>query len=207
MYREISRSEALQAVLDDKKVFTISVNDSYLWLDDFSKVLDGRRYMVDDDVIINPSQEKQVEEPSNFKVPEENIKDITSKKQVKSVEELFENKTVDHRKDPKPIKRTCKICGKKFMGSNRSYYCSDECRKAAMKKVTVVPPAADLKYTDSEETIRDCKHKDCTYRGNGSGCKGSETCDYLLKTGFPRGCDFETCDKYKPRAGNERKHI
>lgn len=264
MYREISRSEALQAVLDNKKVFTISISDHYLWLDDFSKVLDGRRYMVDDDVpehrnayidVINkytapdvesdpdvePDVEKsraeQVGESGYTNHLEETLTENTSEKQVESVGGGTPEKQV------KP--KTCAYCGKKFMDQARKKYCSDECAREAhnaqmkqykidqgiavgagknpphkvTKKCTICgrefegPPASkkcpDCKAKAKQTAVADfpikaCKHRDCAYR---TGQGGDETCDYMLMTGLPRECDFETCDKYKPRAGNEHKHI
>ena len=47
-----------------------------------------------------------------------------------------------------------------------------------------------------EETIKDCPHKDCMYRGD-NGHRW-EFCKYCLVTGHPRGCGISDCDKYKP---------
>ena len=92
---------------------------------------------------------------------------------------------------PHKVTKKCTICGREFEGPPASKKCPDCKAKAKQTAVADFP-------------IKACKHKDCTYR-NGQG--GGETCDYMLMTGLPRECDFETCDKYKPRAGNERKHI
>lgn len=53
-----------------------------------------------------------------------------------------------------------------------------------------------LTPTPVTEEFVQCKRKDCFYRSDGAGLV---TCDYILKTGQPRGCSVEHCDKYKTR--------
>ena len=48
----------------------------------------------------------------------------------------------------------------------------------------------------------DCGHKDCRYR---SRKELLPTCDYLIRTGNPRGCGISECVKYEPLNGEEKK--
>lgn len=59
---------------------------------------------------------------------------------------------------------------------------------------------------DRIETVaKDCKHKNCVYRGHISPINQSteECCDYILIEGHSRGCPISECNKY--RRGKRKK--
>ena len=88
--------------------------------------------------------------------------------------------------------RKCRICGKAFVSQRRDHVtCSAKCRKEYVKAIKENPEL--IKEKNKSETMIDCKHKDCVYRGNKSGLT---TCDYCYITGMPRGCKISQCDKY-----------
>ncbi|NLD11691.1 MAG: hypothetical protein GX671_08085 [Clostridiales bacterium] len=136
---------------------------------------------------INPCAEKQVSELSDQSDPEEIKAEKKVEKHVKK-----KGGTLPHK-----ILKTCRTCGRKFEGGPNSKYCP-ECKPFKPKKVTVIPPPAAPEYTEKAETIKDCKHKDCEYRRSGND-RMNPTCDYLIMTGQPRGCDLSVCDKYRSK--------
>lgn len=109
----------------------------------------------------------------------------------------------------KSKKIICKMCGKEFIGRLDRKYCSRDCankdidRKRKKSQTTrkfdpITRKYIVVKKEKNEETVlRDCKHKDCIYRG------GTEnyipTCDYLLMTGKQRNCKISKCNKYKSK--------
>lgn len=134
---------------------------------------------------VDHDAEKQVSEPADEPLPEE-----------KKVEEKAE-KQVKKKGGTRKVLKTCRTCGRKFEGGPNSKYCP-ECKPFKPKKVTVIPPPAAPEYTEKAETIKDCKHKDCEYRRSGND-RMNPTCDYLIMTGQPRGCDISECDKYRSK--------
>ena len=60
------------------------------------------------------------------------------------------------------------------------------------------------KKSTPPETMECCKHPDCYYH---SAKNTVPTCDYILRTGVPRGCKVSECDKYKPRGKEKNKSI
>ena len=209
-YRELSRDEALKLLLEHKKVYMIHEDD--MRLADLDQAL-GQRMIADiSDELGEIPKETQVVEPSDTNNLDESQEQSASNEQVKSPS------------GRKLIERTCKFCGKTFMGGPASKFCSDNCREGfknygtslqelkrqdtPLEKVTVIPQLHGIEnnYSEDEVVSRDCKHRDCTYRSNNSNV-GTVTCDYLINTGQERGCKISECDKYKPRKGNERKSI
>lgn len=106
----------------------------------------------------------------------------------------------------KKILKTCAVCGNTFeAGSGRAVYCP-EC-KGAKRKAEDPEAAADPKPLQVEtvpEVTRTpvtgkfvaCRRRDCFYRSDNAT---HGTCDYILKTGKPRGCSVEHCDKYRKK--------
>ena len=82
----------------------------------------------------------------------------------------------------------CKVCGATFLQKNRKHLaCSLPCRKelADKRKAEKTPqPARKI------ETIKDCKHENCRYRGK---IGTDECCDYCFITGKLRGCKISEC--------------
>ena len=117
-------------------------------------------------------------------------------------------------KKMKKIFKTCAICGNTFeAGSGRAVYCP-EC-KGMKRKVEESDTASDsdeeaasdpkpLQIETVPEVTRTpvtgkfvaCRRKDCFYRSDNAT---HGTCDYILKTGKPRGCSVEHCDKYRKK--------
>lgn len=103
-------------------------------------------------------------------------------------------------------KHICIVCGKTFETKiKKQIYCSNECAEvihSKNRKVRYYKEQIKLQEEKAQrpskphfETVQyDCKHKNCRYRGRGSGF---DTCDYILIEGHSRGCDISTCDKYK----------
>ena len=73
------------------------------------------------------------------------------------------------------------------------------------KKETVLCTRCGKKEKSTQpETMACCKHPDCYYY---SAKNTVPTCDYILRTGVPRGCKVSECDKYKPRGKEKNKSI
>lgn len=102
--------------------------------------------------------------------------------------------------------KTCPICGKAFEclphGVNK-VCCSPECtsiyRKAA-DKARRDARRAKLRPKIGPQllTAKECRRcRTCRYRNRADG-SGLITCDYILMTGEPRGCEVsETCERYE----------
>ena len=105
------------------------------------------------------------------------------------------------------VKKTCIVCGNEFVADRRTAkYCSKKChtRSKSIKAHEEVIEQRIIKQKEKStqpETMACCKHPDCFYHGTKNT---TPTCDYLLHTGTPRGCNISECDKYKPRG--EVKH-
>ena len=96
----------------------------------------------------------------------------------------------------------CAICGAKFQimphGTNKRY-CSDACRRKAHKESAKnrrearKPPSLTHFLTVAECEL--CKTCVYLYRTQGAGLR---SCDYIIDTGEPRGCDVsEHCKRYE----------
>lgn len=122
------------------------------------------------------------------------------------------------------IKKTCKVCGKEFVGIDRKdsrNVCSPNCYRKLRRREDLRLPISDrglkknqdkrrreaaykrkerpksLPYlrTDDLERVCLCKRTDCMYMANQNHL---HTCDYILMTGHMRGCPVEDCTKYAP---------
>ena len=112
----------------------------------------------------------------------------------------------------------CKTCGAAFLQCRKTQVtCSPACRRKYVYKMdrelpkpVTMPPQPKIKKPKSvqveNETMEDCKHKGCIYRGR---IAGTDCCDYCFITGYPRGCKISECDKvvisHKGRAQIVRK--
>lgn len=105
------------------------------------------------------------------------------------------------------VKKICIVCGNEFVADRRTAkYCSKKChtRSKSIKAHEEVAEQRIMKQKEKSaqpETMACCRHPDCHYR---SAKNTVPTCDYILRTGMPRGCKVSDCDKYKPRG--EVKH-
>lgn len=105
------------------------------------------------------------------------------------------------------VKKTCIVCGNEFIADRRTAkYCSEKCHRQSksIKAHEEVIKQRIIKQNEKStqpETMECCRHPDCYYR---SAKNTVPTCDYILRTGMPRGCKVSECDKYKPRG--EVKH-
>lgn len=106
------------------------------------------------------------------------------------------------------ITKKCAICGKTFVTRcHQRKYCSDECILIARKKRDQELREEKRKNQPviSPNDMRNCKHKDCKYRGS---IDHQTCCEYILVTGHKRGCTIADCDKYeKGRRRRVRKQI
>lgn len=110
----------------------------------------------------------------------------------------------------------CKTCGKAFLQCRKTQVtCSPSCRgkynykmdrELPMPAKTSKPKPKKKPSQLQNETMKDCKHKGCMYRGR---IGGVDCCDYCFITGHPRGCKISECDKavisHKGRAQIVRK--
>lgn len=111
-------------------------------------------------------------------------------------------------------KRICPVCGKPFevAATNHRKYCSRECKLEGNRRAAKVrsmrrghaSPATyrELAGRPSVLTVADCVRCDgCRFRARSHG-SGLVTCDFLLLTGEPRGCDVsETCGRFEAKEG------
>lgn len=108
------------------------------------------------------------------------------------------------------VKKICIVCGNEFVADRRTAkYCSKKChtRSKSIKAQEEVVEQRIIKQKEKSaqpETMACCRHPDCHYR---SAKNTVPTCDYLLRTGMPRGCKISECDKYKPRGKEKNKSI
>lgn len=108
------------------------------------------------------------------------------------------------------IKKRCIICGNEFIADRRTAkYCSEKCHRQSksIKAHEEVVEQRIVKQKENSmqpETMERCRHPDCYYR---SAKNTVPTCDYILRTGMPRGCKVSECDKYKPRGKEKNKTI
>lgn len=108
------------------------------------------------------------------------------------------------------VKKICTVCGNEFVADRRTAkYCSKKChtRSKSIKAHEEVVEQRIIKQKEKSaqpETMECCRHPDCYYR---SAKNTFPTCDYLLRTGMPRGCKISECDKYKPRGKEKNKSI
>ena len=105
--------------------------------------------------------------------------------------------------------KTCAVCGKEFTtqphGTTRRT-CSEECRRKLLsiqgkeKRRERLEKLKGKPYGPRSLTAADCKRcQTCIYRAKSHG-SGLVTCDYLILTGEPRGCDVsEHCERYERR--------
>ena len=148
MYREICRQDALKRLLNNEKVYMIRETD--MRLADLDESLDQRLIADVDDEIDHSndvtcfdyelvSRENQVMGASDINDSSDNCEQKASKKQVKSVEDIFKAEVKHHNMTLEP--KICALCGKEFMGSGTKKYCSDECareaRNAKMKQYKI----------------------------------------------------------------------
>ena len=108
------------------------------------------------------------------------------------------------------IKKICIVCGNEFIADRRTAkYCSKKCHTRS-KSIKAHEDAIEHRISKQKEkstqpeTIEPCKHPDCYYH---SAKSTVPTCDYILRTGVPRGCKVSECDKYKPRGKEKNKSI
>lgn len=105
--------------------------------------------------------------------------------------------------------KTCAVCGKEFTtaphGTTRRT-CSEECRRklhSIQGKEKRRQRREKLKgkpYGPEFLTVAECHLcRTCVHLHKAAGL-GLRTCDYLLDTGEPRGCDVsEHCERYETR--------
>ena len=101
----------------------------------------------------------------------------------------------------------CNNCGKEFTQTHHTQkYCSDECRRIVGLYQTK-DCAKRRKYTKPGKGYKgdQCKHKDCIYK-SGTRIMGTYPCEYMLITGFSRGCEAKDCNKYIKRK-KSRKNV
>lgn len=108
------------------------------------------------------------------------------------------------------IKKRCIVCGNEFTADRRTAkYCSKKCHRQC-KSIKAHEDAIERRVIKQKEkstqpeTMACCKHPDCYYH---SAKNTVPTCDYILRTGVPRGCKVSECDKYKPRGKEKNKTI
>ena len=108
------------------------------------------------------------------------------------------------------VKKICIVCGNEFIADRRTAkYCSKKCHRQS-KSIKAHEDAIEQRTLKQEEkstqpeTMACCRHPDCFYR---SAKNTVPTCDYILRTGVPRGCKVSECDKYKPRGKEKNKSI
>lgn len=108
------------------------------------------------------------------------------------------------------IKKRCIVCGDEFIADRRTAkYCSKKCHRQC-KSIKAHEDAIEQRIIKQKEkstqpeTMACCKHPDCYYH---SAKNTVPTCDYILRTGVPRGCKVSECDKYKPRGKEKNKTI
>lgn len=108
------------------------------------------------------------------------------------------------------IKKRCIVCGDEFIADRRTAkYCSKKCHRQC-KSIKAHEEAIEQRVIKQKEkstqpeTMACCKHPDCYYH---SAKNTVPTCDYILRTGVPRGCKVSECDKYKPRGKEKNKTI
>lgn len=108
------------------------------------------------------------------------------------------------------VKKICIVCGNEFIADRRTAkYCSSKCKRQNQsqkeKEYALEQRAAKQKAKSNQaETMEKCNHPDCYYH---SAKNTLPTCDYILRTGVPRGCKVSECDKYKPRGKEKNKTI
>lgn len=108
------------------------------------------------------------------------------------------------------VKKICIVCGNEFVADRRTAkYCSRKCHtrsKSLRPNEDVIEQrnTKEQKNSAQPETMACCRHPDCFYR---SAKNTVPTCDYLLRTGVPRGCKITECDKYRPRGNEKNKSI
>lgn len=108
------------------------------------------------------------------------------------------------------IKKRCIVCGNEFIADRRTAkYCSKKCHRQcksikAHEEVIEQRIIKQKEKSTQPETMACCKHPDCYYH---SAKNTVPTCDYILRTGVPRGCKVSECDKYKPRGKEKNKTI
>lgn len=100
------------------------------------------------------------------------------------------------------VKKICIVCGNEFIADRRTAkYCSKKCHRQSKSikahEDTIERRTITQKEKSTQpETMELCKHPDCYYH---SAKNTLPTCDYILRTGIPRGCKASECDKYKPK--------
>ena len=108
------------------------------------------------------------------------------------------------------VMKRCIVCGNEFVADRRTAkYCSKKCHRQSKSIKTHEEVIEQRIITQKEkstqpETMAYCRHPDCFYR---SAKNTVPTCDYILRTGVPRGCKVSECDKYKPRGKEKNKSI
>ena len=108
------------------------------------------------------------------------------------------------------IKKICAICGREFVADRKNKkYCSPECyrnKQLEDKHVAWLKKKAKLRADRSSgpkpDGDNEYGHDDCYYRSS-SAVRGFSTCDYIIRTGEPRGCKPSACDKYKPKGAKK----
>lgn len=108
------------------------------------------------------------------------------------------------------VMKRCIVCGNEFVADRRTAkYCSKKCHRQS-KSIKAHEEAIEQRVIKQKEkstqpeTMACCKHPDCYYH---SAKNTVPTCDYILRTGVPRGCKVSECDKYKPRGKEKNKSI
>jgi hypothetical protein len=93
----------------------------------------------------------------------------------------------------------CVMCGKEFIPSYvRQNTCCEKCRNERhLENMRNAHSRKPKKTVSLVYQGQQCKHKDCRFRES-SKKKGDKTCDYMLITGQPRGCEACNCNKYEP---------
>lgn len=108
------------------------------------------------------------------------------------------------------VMKRCIVCGNEFIADRRTAkYCSKICHT----KSKSLRPHEDAieqmiikqkEKSTQPETIEPCKHPRLLLSQRENTLP---TCDYILRTGVPRGCKVSECDKYKPRGKEKNKTI
>ena len=108
------------------------------------------------------------------------------------------------------VMKKCIVCGNEFIADRRTAkYCSKKCHRQS-KSIKAHEDAIERRVIKQKEkstqpeTMACCKHPDRYYH---SAKNTVPTCDYILRTGVPRGCKVSECDKYKPRGKEKNKTI
>lgn len=108
------------------------------------------------------------------------------------------------------VMKRCIVCGNEFVADRRTAkYCSKRCHRQsksikAHEEVIEQRIIKQKEKSTQPETMACCKHPDCYYH---SAKNTVPTCDYILRTGVPRGCKVSECDKYKPKGKEKNKTI